>query len=71
MNKTKARGRKEWLDEECEAEIKHKKLLRMKMLQIRNEENTKNYNSQRKIVKQICRRKKKEFFRKTNKNYRG
>ena len=32
------------------------------MLQLRNEENTRNYNSQRKIVKQICRRKKRDFL---------
>ncbi|KAJ3650021.1 hypothetical protein Zmor_021733 [Zophobas morio] len=34
----------------------------MKILQIRNEENTSNYNSQRKLVKHICRRKKRDFL---------
>ncbi|KAJ3654979.1 hypothetical protein Zmor_014128 [Zophobas morio] len=40
VGKTIARERKEWLDVECETEIKHKKLLRMKMPEIRNEKST-------------------------------
>lgn len=39
--------------------IQTKKALRMKMIQSRSEEN-KNYNQQKKTVKQICRSKKKD-----------
>lgn len=60
VSKRKTRGKKKWLDEECEREIKHKKVLRMKMLQGRNEELTKEYKEQRKKTKQLCRRKKRE-----------
>lgn len=62
ISQKKPKERKKWLDEECEIELKQKKIARMKMVQNRNEVNIRNYNKHRKKVKQLCRKKKREFL---------
>jgi len=61
-NVTPYRGqkRKQWLDEECDRAIELKKKYRLKMLQSGRDEDKETYCDQRRKVKKLCRKKKRQ-----------